>query len=524
MQQTSTRILFETTSEISSNSSQSHLKHTFFVPKETTNLTVQFHFEPAQLDDNELGQKIIEESFHYYELETENAAKRTLHDFPIKNLLTLSIDDPDGFRGAHHCHKPTQRMTVSETNSSPGILNKQNSPGLWSVTVSTHAVVTEKCRFTLSVTADGPENDICRSLTIPWQHRPLMKNILENEARGTILPRKQNTHCRWVPAELHTHTYHSDGQQSVREMAEAAKQMGLEVVAITDHNTTRPLQEIEKASREFGIKMLFGLEWTTFYGHLLTIGYDKLTYTDWRTIGPLDIAKGIDQIHSCGAIAGIAHPFRLGNPIGTGCHWEFPFESINDFDFIEVWNSTRPGSRYYNQKAFQYWTELLNHGYIITATAGRDWHKNSEEKVFPAITHVHVPADTKKETDDFQAEFLKSIKDGAISISYGPPVILEASIGSDTFSIGDIIKSENNKVSFHARTDGWEEVTHINQRTFRFRLVSNVGTLIEETGGIHELFYEMDSYELSWVRTELYAEIDDEVELIAFTNAIYFIQ
>lgn len=41
---------------------------------------------------------------------------------------------------------------------------------------------------------------------------------------------------KWIACELHTHTQHSDGQFTVLELAQTAKQCGLEGIAITDHN------------------------------------------------------------------------------------------------------------------------------------------------------------------------------------------------------------------------------------------------------------------------------------------------
>ncbi len=425
-------VLFEIQSTITRSSTQAHIKHTFFVPEQTDAVYIDFAFDPSQVNDPSENEQIIQEAHDFYEIARSGAGQEE----PVLNVLTLSIDDPEGFRGARHYHSPVQQMIIRKMGSTPGVLNKDNQAGLWSVTVSTHALVTKTCQFSVQVYRIPDKSKTVRMQAIPWQSKPLTKSILENKEKLPAIAR-ENGPSYWLPSELHTHTFHSDGKQSVLEMADVAKSMGLQALVVSDHNTTSPLQDIEEAKRESGLHILYGLEWTTFYGHMLTIGYEKLTYTDWRDIGPYDMEKGIAKIHEHGALAGMAHPFRIGYPIGTGCHWEFPVKGIHIFDFIEVWNSVRPGAKLYNQRAFVYWTELLNKGYRLTATAGRDWHHNEDEDPLPAITYVKMPdiwapennsqvasEGTEKAENQFRLTFLAAIRSGRVSLSYGSPLDL----------------------------------------------------------------------------------------------------
>ncbi|UFT99043.1 CehA/McbA family metallohydrolase [Radiobacillus kanasensis] len=509
------KTLLETRVEVTQESMQSHISYKFYVPENVEDIVIDFSFHPSHLQDAELAAQIAEQSLRYYGLEDEDRIEEQVNEYlPIKNLLTLSIDDPDGFRGARHSHLSTQKMTIGEKNSSPGVLNKMNQSGLWIFTISVHAIVSETCSMSLKVSATGIEQHVQKLVSIPWQKRPLKRKfpfkIRENEPFDS----KHRTDCRWVPSELHSHTYHSDGLQTVKEMVGKAEEMGIEVVAITDHNTVSPLQEMEHVKLQTPIKLLYGLEWTTFYGHVLTIGYKQLQYTDWRCIGPKDIQKGISNIHSHGAIAGIAHPFRIGNPIGTGCHWEFDIEHIDDFDFIEVWNSERPGTLIHNQKAFAFWTDLLNQGYDLPATAGRDWHHNVTEELLLAKTFVQMPTHLSKEKDEYRFVFLESIRRGAMTISYGNPLLLEAQINQKTFTIGDRV-SEDGTIHLKAIVEEWHGI----ENRASVRLYSNLGLLKEEQGVT--LVYDCKD-KLRWVRAELYADLDKGIELIAFTNPIYF--
>lgn len=61
-------------------------------------------------------------------------------------------------------------------------------------------------------------------------------------------------------ADLHTHTYYSDGHLSPRELVEKAAQHGLVAIAITDHDTIDGLAEGEQAGMECGVEVIPGVE------------------------------------------------------------------------------------------------------------------------------------------------------------------------------------------------------------------------------------------------------------------------
>ncbi|WP_240422235.1 CehA/McbA family metallohydrolase, partial [Paenibacillus periandrae] len=102
-----------------------------------------------------------------------------------------------------------------------------------------------------------------------------------------------------------------------------------------------------------------------------------------RMLGPNDLAQGLREVKALGAIAGLAHPFRVGSPMCTGCYWEYTIDDWNAIDFIEVWSGTLPSVHSSNQRAFALWTEVLNQGYRVTATCGRDWHVSVPGAVDP---------------------------------------------------------------------------------------------------------------------------------------------
>ena len=78
--------------------------------------------------------------------------------------------------------------------------------------------------------------------------------------------------------DLHTHSNRSDGTDSPTELVENAKAAGLDVIAITDHDSTEGWKEADKAAKRVGITLVHGIEISTKLGgksvHLLGYEFD----------------------------------------------------------------------------------------------------------------------------------------------------------------------------------------------------------------------------------------------------------
>ena len=61
-------------------------------------------------------------------------------------------------------------------------------------------------------------------------------------------------------ADLHMHSYYSDGTMSPREIVEDAKKRNVQLIAITDHNVLDSYTELKEVAEEFGIKVIRGVE------------------------------------------------------------------------------------------------------------------------------------------------------------------------------------------------------------------------------------------------------------------------
>ncbi len=78
--------------------------------------------------------------------------------------------------------------------------------------------------------------------------------------------------------DLHTHSDRSDGTDSPAELVENAKAAGLDVVAITDHDSTEGWKDADKAAKRVGITLVHGIEISTKLDgrsvHLLGFEFD----------------------------------------------------------------------------------------------------------------------------------------------------------------------------------------------------------------------------------------------------------
>ncbi|MCL3819948.1 PHP domain-containing protein [Aeromicrobium wangtongii] len=78
--------------------------------------------------------------------------------------------------------------------------------------------------------------------------------------------------------DLHTHSNRSDGTDTPTELVEKAKIAGLDVVAITDHDSTAGWDEAQQAADRVGITLVRGIEISTMRDgtsvHLLAYGFD----------------------------------------------------------------------------------------------------------------------------------------------------------------------------------------------------------------------------------------------------------
>ncbi|MCX7669618.1 MAG: phosphotransferase, partial [Anaerolineae bacterium] len=101
--------------------SKKHLPHTFQVPPDGAALEVDFRFDPPA-------------------------------GYDLSHLITLTIFDPAGFRGAGHRDGAHHRVRIAADGATPGYLPGPLPAGEWTVQLDTHRIMPgEPVRYSLDV-------------------------------------------------------------------------------------------------------------------------------------------------------------------------------------------------------------------------------------------------------------------------------------------------------------------------------------------------------------------------------------
>lgn len=251
-----------------------------------------------------------------------------------------------GFRGWSGSAR--SEFFVAPAAATPGYLPGPLTPGTWHIFLGLYKVAPHGCdyrvilRFSPAVDAGDP---------------PLPAMLpLRRDAPG-FAPRPDG----WYRGELHCHTYHSDGDSSPGEVIAAARALGLDFLAITDHNTLSHLIELAAVDTPELI-LIPGFEVTTYRGHWNVWG-DR-GWIDFRTLTPELLAEAIQAARARGYLTSCNHPRPYGPP------WEFA--GVTGWHCLEVWNGPW---RLFNAVSLAYYERRLNAGERLVAVGGSDAHR-----------------------------------------------------------------------------------------------------------------------------------------------------
>ena len=312
----------------------------------------------------------------------------------------------------------------------------------------------------------------------------------------------------YLPVELHCHTIHSDGDFTPKSLQEAAVENGLSLIALTDHNTFSGTEALSADICPF----IKGIEWTTYFGHMLVLG--AKSFVDWRDAVPDNIDEKISAVKAAGGIVGVAHPYQCGSPICTGGRWEFKVNKWENVDYIEIWHEGFSEGNTENDRATAMWTRLLDRGYHLAASYGRDWHRPSNGGLF-GCTYL----DLDKEVTEAAA--LKAIKQGRTVVSTGAKFAFTISQGERVYNIGDTAPHGLVKFSFITDFSAREKYTQANEIKYdSIRIVTNGGSTALEIPA-SQAVAEMEFQEAHWYRAELWGTIDGKEFPLAITSPIY---
>lgn len=246
---------------------------------------------------------------------------------------------------------------------------------------------------------------------------------------------------------IHCHSTYSDGTGSMEEVMNAANEVGLDFVMMTDHETMKPVED--GLERWHGSSLLIcGAEITPQNNHLIVFGDKKLQNVE--SLHKLPTQEYINAVNEQGWFGFIAHPDHLGTkrfeiPSFKWTDWNAEnYTGMGLWDLMTDWQSQLDredlSTEVYNdfagwltgprQETIARWDQLCqkrkivgigeidNHKYKKEYN-GQTYHVFPYEQAFRTITnHVILEKPLEKDYAKAKAQILDAVRNGALYVSF----------------------------------------------------------------------------------------------------------
>lgn len=259
------------------------------------------------------------------------------------------------------------RFSVGRSDATPGYMPGPIFSGTWHICLGAYKVAQQGCHYQVDI-------DLHRAVADARVEFPAR---LPLDDEKTIPTRADG----WYTGELHCHTVNSDGDSTAAEIVAQAEALGLDFLAITDHNNLTHQIDLNRIHSR--LLLIPGYEVTTYYGHWNIWGDGA--WVDFRIQTPADLERAIAFAHSQGYLVSCNHP----RPFGPD--WEF--RQVDGYDCVEVWNGPW---ELLNTYCLEFWEALLKRGRRLPAVGGSDHHfshQPHEAKLAHPTLMVYVPPD-----------------------------------------------------------------------------------------------------------------------------------
>ena len=361
----------------------------------------------------------------------------------FSSVIDLGIFDPVGFRGWTGSSRSV--AMISPSKATPGYLPGPIRAGTWLVALGLHQV--EKSGTEVEVTWEIGKPD--------FPAIPPRGPRAERPARRTLPSRAG---YRWFPADFHTHSEHSDGSLSILDLVGLAAGRGLEILAVTDHNTTSHHPYLSDAAKYHGINVIAGQEVTTNTGHANAFG--EIEWVDFRQA----TQSWLDETASRDGLLSINHP------LAGFCSW---FRDIpQGIPLTEIWHSSWDRI---SDDPIEWWRE---NGAI--PIGGSDFHRLGADGLpGEPTTWIEIQTD---DDDVSQPQILEALAAGRITISgdINDPVIVP---------IDDHLVVDGGEGCTLRAPDG--TLTKITSSSQRVKASSGLYTLSQADGLYQSLCYQL---------------------------------
>ncbi|HUL18364.1 MAG TPA: CehA/McbA family metallohydrolase, partial [Steroidobacteraceae bacterium] len=243
----------------------------------------------------------------------------------------------------------------------------------------------------------------------------------------------QTAHCRvhirpvfdppargWYAADLHHHADQAEAVTPPEDLARSQLAAGLNVLFVSDHDSTANHAALLKIARERHVAFIPGIELSPSWGHFnaypLKVGARLAIDTGTAPIGAV-----LQEARREGAtVVQVNHPFIPYGYFSSVAAGVAPGGFDGAFDLVEI-NSTVPGDdAKVLARLWHYWNE----GRHYFLSGGSDTHNVWSEQSGLVRTFVHVAGAVTAEA------FASALKAGHAYVTYGPIVYPATMFGS----------------------------------------------------------------------------------------------
>jgi len=405
------------------------------------------------------------------------------------NTVDIGIFDPrgdqflgPGFRGWSGSAR--QAFTIATDAATPGYLQGPIQPGTWSICLGLYKVAQQGCDYKVTIQLT-PAQEPVEQVEFP-PRLPLS---------STPVPAARHADG-WYKGELHCHTYHSDGDSSPVDVVRKAEALGLDFLAIMDHNTISHQVELNRI--ETPLMLIPGYEVTTFNGHWNIWG--DQSWIDFRILTAEQMSSAIQAAVNQGYLVSCNHPRPYGPP--------WTFEEVEGFHCVEVWNGPWP---LLNETCLAFWEAKLRAGKRFSAVGGSDCHflkRNHHASLGTPTTHIYCPGDPSP------AALLDALRAGHAFVSEAPAGP-EIRLSAGEAMMGDAVHTDAPTLDFTVVTRGAAGMT--------LELHGAAGLLMQQAldDAQTEHSIPVSVRDTLYVLAQLVTGRDGERQVHALTNPIY---
>jgi hypothetical protein len=314
----------------------------------------QYVYLPFELP---AGARRVDVSYFY-----ENQVQGAQETHPGNNIDigVFDVRGADFLRGGFRGWSGGARtgFYIERESATPGYLRGPLQAGEWTLIFGCSKISDDVVRYRVNVDVDldpfAPDPPADEPARVPGV--PHATQLAGGSANAP-------SEGRWYRGDLHAHSEHSDGANTVDEIIDYTRRVGLDYFALTDHNTISHWDDLARINSDpmsKGPLLIPGEEITMYGGHANVWGLED--WIDFRGTDADKVRALVEEANRRGSMFSINHP---DSPI------PWVHDDVRSYQAVEVWNAPW---RWFNEPALLRWEDHLKRGERMVAVGGSDSH------------------------------------------------------------------------------------------------------------------------------------------------------